>query len=305
MTDQDKAAILSRLQAATATDVLMSDDPFGAAHVVQSPPRHTRFKPRSLYALWGAASVVLVLGLGTAIHKAATTGHSSARSTAQLQADVATAGSTESSATASAAPSMASAAQSAQAATKSSVANAVNTQIHQGASQGQTNSGASGSTGETFAGLASPSVQLQGAMETIFTNGGGFRVNASGVSHTTDGGLHWVDVTPHITGLASAPTAAFVNGNQGYLAAVQDTRTGGATISVFRTTNGGSEWTSLVVAQMPLRAPSILMVLGFTDTMHGDLLIQPSTDSEWNGQPRVYHTEDGGQSWHFVPTQAP
>ncbi len=115
-------------------------------------------------------------------------------------------------------------------------------------------------------------------------------VKAWRIWRTTDGGLHWQDVTP-----PSAPTAArematyYLNASVAWVVAQDGT-------AIFRTTNGGQTW-----QKTPLHERYLGGQLTFINQQDGWLLISQGFAAGSEGVD-LLRTTDGGASWTRVST---
>ncbi len=126
---------------------------------------------------------------------------------------------------------------------------------------------------------------------------GGSGVVAKGavesVVRTTDGGIHWRDVTPHAPpggkialGQGSAFRVDWLNSFVAWVAAALDTPTHDTML--FRTVDGGRTWR---IAPTP-----VVGLFQFVNTREGwTLSIEGSIARE--NQAAIYHSTDGGETW--------
>lgn len=108
---------------------------------------------------------------------------------------------------------------------------------------------------------------------------------------TTDGGVHWKNVTPRGISLGQSSIADFLSASS---ASIATPRPDGASTQVLHTTDGGQTWQQ---AAIPMPFPR---QLSFIDPQHGWLLaaVRPAGGA---AEPvAVFRTADGGKTWAKV-----
>lgn len=145
----------------------------------------------------------------------------------------------------------------------------------------------SGSTGSACAG--------QGGLISIrmITHTQGWALNEKAILRTTDGGAHWKCVTPANVQLGRNPKGDFLT--DGLTAWVIPTTTGGNTITMLHTTNGGQSWqTSTISDDQPeaIEPPHFLNAnVGYLEVSnHGG----PAAGSE---AVDIFKSTDAGHTW--------
>jgi photosystem II stability/assembly factor-like uncharacterized protein len=124
----------------------------------------------------------------------------------------------------------------------------------------------------------------------------GWALSEHAVLRTTDGGLHWRNVTPPNTLLTRESIVEFLTASLTWVATSQ---ANGTTTQVLRTTDGGQTW-----QQSTLQA-TFLRQITFIDSEHGWIL------SGWGatGGPAeavsVFRSSDGGKTWSNVANALP
>jgi photosystem II stability/assembly factor-like uncharacterized protein len=121
----------------------------------------------------------------------------------------------------------------------------------------------------------------------------GWALTERTVLYTTDGGVHWKNVTPVGTALSRSSVADFRTAS---IASIATPRSDGASTQVLHTADGGSTWQQ---ATIPLPFPR---QLSFVDPQHGWLLaaVRPAGGA---AEPvSVFHTADGGKTWANIAT---
>ncbi|HEY6407441.1 MAG TPA: hypothetical protein VIY29_08235 [Ktedonobacteraceae bacterium] len=120
----------------------------------------------------------------------------------------------------------------------------------------------------------------------------GWALTANKVLRTTDGGNHWMDVTPLHTPLSRGSIADFQTASLAWIA-IRQANT--ATELIVRTTDGGQTW-----QQSMVQAPFVKQMT-FIDAQHGWIL---SGKENAAGVPAesvsVLRTTDGGQIWQSI-----
>ncbi|RAQ97228.1 WD40/YVTN/BNR-like repeat-containing protein [Thermogemmatispora tikiterensis] len=118
------------------------------------------------------------------------------------------------------------------------------------------------------------------------------------VLRTSDGGVHWQDVTPQPEA-GSVPrepveriVAAYLNAQTAWVALIFQ---GGSTTPIYHTSDGGRSW-----QRTDVPAPGIGVVqLTFVDALHGWLLVNLgiATNAE---AVAIWRTTDGGSHWQRI-----
>jgi photosystem II stability/assembly factor-like uncharacterized protein len=120
--------------------------------------------------------------------------------------------------------------------------------------------------------------------------------------HTSDGGLHWQNVTP-----AQYRLSPIAGGNISYISGMaawaEVTNEAGAIVFV-RTTDGGKTWQASAPLNQPLGmvpsnyAATNINYVTFLTPDTGWLLVATYNDLETTVGEVLYHTTDGGLTWH-------
>ncbi len=121
----------------------------------------------------------------------------------------------------------------------------------------------------------------------------GWALTDQTVLYTTDGGVHWKNVTPPSITLSKSSIADFRTAS---IASIATPQSDGASTQVLHTADGGKTWQQ---ASIPMPFPR---QLSFIDSQHGWLLgaVRPA---EGAAEPvSVFRTEDGGKTWANVAT---
>jgi photosystem II stability/assembly factor-like uncharacterized protein len=127
----------------------------------------------------------------------------------------------------------------------------------------------------------------------MLDNSNGWALSSSTILRTTDGGLHWKDVTPANAGLNQYAMGQFMNSHYAWIAIGPANQQEGAGISVLRTTDGGINWQRSMVND-PL--VSLVDVPHFINTKQGWLEIS-STPGAGSAGSDIWSSNDGGQTW--------
>jgi photosystem II stability/assembly factor-like uncharacterized protein len=113
------------------------------------------------------------------------------------------------------------------------------------------------------------------------------------VLYTTDGGVHWKDVTPPGATLSKSSIADFRTAS---IASVATPSSDGTSTQVWHTADAGTSWQQ---ATIPLPFPRRL---SFVDTQRGWLLASTQAGGGAAEPVSVYRTTDGGKTWSNVAT---
>jgi len=121
----------------------------------------------------------------------------------------------------------------------------------------------------------------------------GWALTASSILKTTDGGLHWKDVTPANAGINQDARGQFLNTQDAWIAIGPANQREGPGITVLRTTDGGRSWQRSLIND-PLVA--YVDVPHFIDVQQGWLEMS-STPGAGSAGSDIWHSNDGGQTW--------
>ncbi len=145
-------------------------------------------------------------------------------------------------------------------------------------------------------------LQLFGALSSIHMVNAqtGWAVTGKGrIVRTTDGGVHWKDVTP--TYPAAPPFAAqksvvtdFLTFSSAWVAVSYTAADETTTVVVFRTTDGGQTWQNTTIQQT-----SQIFQVTFTDSRHGWLLMKNPLSAPAE-TVEIYSSTDGGRTWAMI-----
>jgi len=118
--------------------------------------------------------------------------------------------------------------------------------------------------------------------------------------HTSDGGVHWQNVTPAHYGTLAGENISYISGTAAWAEMINNAN---ATVFV-RTTDGGRTWQASAPLGQPLgmvppnhAAANINYVTFLTPTI-GWLLVATYNDIETVVGEILYHTTDGGLTWN-------
>lgn len=118
-----------------------------------------------------------------------------------------------------------------------------------------------------------------------------------GVTRTTDGGVHWTDVTPQGADLRENGTSlGVISGSEVWMADIQSPCT-----RIRHTTDGGQSWTSASVP-LPAGVTNGVALCGapiFVDAQHGWLMEGLGVAAGSEGVA-IFRTLDGGATWSEV-----
>jgi photosystem II stability/assembly factor-like uncharacterized protein len=121
----------------------------------------------------------------------------------------------------------------------------------------------------------------------------GWALTASSILKTTDGGLHWNDVTPANAGLNPSARGQFMNTQDAWIAIGPANQQEGPGIAMLRTTDGGLSWQRSVIND-PVGAR--VDVPHFLNVQQG-WLETSSTPGAGSAKSDIWHSTDGGQTW--------
>ena len=119
----------------------------------------------------------------------------------------------------------------------------------------------------------------------------GWMLSEKSVLYTTDGGVHWKDVTPPGITLTQSSIADFPTTS---IASVATSQPDGASTQVLHTADGGQTWQRAMI-QMPFPRQ-----ISFTDAQHGWVLAAVRPPGGAAESVSVFRTTDGGKTWATV-----
>jgi photosystem II stability/assembly factor-like uncharacterized protein len=134
----------------------------------------------------------------------------------------------------------------------------------------------------------------------------GWILTSGGLKLTEDAGDSWKDIDPLI-GDGAIKGVFFLDVNTGWVVAA---RGGGgnssADLLVYRTTDGGANWTESKLGAVDLDSRGAPAFIYFLDSAHGWIVIKLVTGSNFS-LGRLFVTTDGGSSWSegTIPIGAP
>jgi len=121
----------------------------------------------------------------------------------------------------------------------------------------------------------------------------GWALTASSILKTTDGGLHWKDVTPANAGLNQDARGQFLTTQAAWIAIGPANQQEGPGIAVVHTMDGGASWQRSLIND-PL--VSRVDVPHFLNTQQGWLELS-STPGAGSAGSDLWHSTDGGETW--------
>jgi len=124
----------------------------------------------------------------------------------------------------------------------------------------------------------------------------GWALSEHAVLRTTDGGLHWKNVTPPNIQLTRESMADFLTAS---LAWVTTPQTNGTTTQVLRTMDSGQTWQQSTVPAFYLKQ------MTFVDAQHGWILAGWGAGGGAAEAVAVFRTGDGGKTWRNVSSALP
>jgi len=121
----------------------------------------------------------------------------------------------------------------------------------------------------------------------------GWALTTSSILRTSDGGVHWKNVTPTNTVLNPMAKGDFLSDKYAWIVNASQNNT----ISVLRTSDGGQNWQSTAIADPN---SEILDMPHFLNTQEGWLEITPGGPGAGSEGVDIFHTIDGGESWSKI-----
>jgi photosystem II stability/assembly factor-like uncharacterized protein len=120
----------------------------------------------------------------------------------------------------------------------------------------------------------------------------GWALTDSQILKTSDGGVHWRDVTPANTTIARGSKADFMNTNYAWIASTAPD----GTINVRRTADGGKHWENSAI-HTGYGDDFVQDMPHFLNAKDGWLSIVVTYGMSTGTQNTIYKTVDGGQHW--------
>ena len=114
---------------------------------------------------------------------------------------------------------------------------------------------------------------------------------------TTDGGLHWQDVTPPGSGPQGVVAFPLSANNAWVVRALVEAGPGASQSTVFHTADGGRTWRS---STLPVFS---VAQITFADSQHGWMLADLDT-ADGEQAADIWRTTDGGQTWAKLSSAA-
>ena len=150
-------------------------------------------------------------------------------------------------------------------------------------------------------GAALHSSKLAGGSGSLFSlhmidSTTGWALSEHEILRTTDGGLHWKNVTPPDTLITRESIADFLNASLAWVATPQ---ANGATSQVLRTTDSGQTWQQSTVPAVAFKQ------MTFVDAQHGWILAGWGPGGGPAEAVAVFRTVDGGKTWRNVSSALP
>ncbi len=146
----------------------------------------------------------------------------------------------------------------------------------------------------------------QGASMKLLTPKVGWVLHYPGLMWTTDGGSHWKNITPPISGGEHIASVFFRNTQDGWalLSGPGDKGSDEPRFDLAVTNNAGAKW-SIVPVVIPELNPKQTILEGsgqvdFVDPMHGWLNLDVSSSPNFR-LAMLIKTDDGGETWSRPP----
>lgn len=150
--------------------------------------------------------------------------------------------------------------------------------------------------------LIEPAPEVRAAQ--LLTAKHGWLLTKQALWWTDDNGDHWRTITPMFVPASTIAQVTFIDIAHGWLvvAAQLDTTPGHAEIRVLQTQNGGQSWQSFRAATYTdcFSCTSLTHSLFFLNPEEGWLVIN-RTETMSSAPAELFHTEDGGRTWHQLP----
>ena len=154
------------------------------------------------------------------------------------------------------------------------------------------------STPASGVGNSKPAMPLKSIRMVDAQNG--WALTAQSILKTSDGGVHWKDVTPTNAALNSFARGNFFNEQYAWIAIPPPQQTEGPGIFILRTTDGGDSWQSSKINDATV---ALIDVPHFLST-HEGWLEASSTPGAGHAGSNIWHTTDGGQTWTKIASNA-
>jgi photosystem II stability/assembly factor-like uncharacterized protein len=144
----------------------------------------------------------------------------------------------------------------------------------------------------------STSAKVAGGLSTLLSihmldAATGWALTDHAVLYTSDGAVHWKDVTPAGIPLSQSSIADFRTAS---VASIATPRPDGASTQVLHTADGGSTWQQAIIS-MPFPRQ-----ISFVDAQHGWLLAAVRPTGGAAEPVAVFRTADGGKTWTNIAT---
>lgn len=120
----------------------------------------------------------------------------------------------------------------------------------------------------------------------------GWALTDSKILKTTDGGVHWKNVTPTQTSLTRGSKADFLSSSYAWVVSTDATNN----VIVQRTTDGGADWQSTQIADS--NNAVLTDMPHFLNINEGWLSFSTKYGMSSGILADIYHTTDGGQHWN-------
>jgi hypothetical protein len=142
-----------------------------------------------------------------------------------------------------------------------------------------------------------PVSNIQVASFQLLGESVGIAASPTNLFKTRDDGASWKDVTPPFNGLSGGISAVrFLDGNTGWVFH-SDREDEEINTQVWRTVDGGEKWYQSAISQ---KFGSAALSARFIDQQEGWVLSRLPSGSNFNNG-RLFHTQDGGDSWTELP----
>jgi len=129
----------------------------------------------------------------------------------------------------------------------------------------------------------------------------GWALTETAVLRTTDGGVHWADVTPRAESGAKPGLGAFLDENTAWVIFSKDQD---KVLTIFRTVDGGNSWSSAQLTSSDPNGSPYATSLQFVDPGHGWILVSYGV-AAGSEAVELYQSADGGATWSLAAAGMP
>jgi photosystem II stability/assembly factor-like uncharacterized protein len=129
----------------------------------------------------------------------------------------------------------------------------------------------------------------------------GWALTESAVLKTSDGGIHWNDVSPAGSPLNASDKADFMDAGHAWIAVLAQQQSSPGTIKILRTVDGGEHWQ---LATIPDTQAVRIDRPHFVNTREGWIEVGTGAATSHESVD-IFHSADGGQTWLKIASAGP